>query len=371
MKRLIILALILAAIGVAAWFWFSPTAPEKGRNGTVPVSVVKAYREAIYDSVEALGTTYANESITVTATASETISEINFSDGQAVKKGAVIARLEQREEMAQLAAAKAQLEEHKRELERVSMLLQNKAASQRDYDERQTLMKIAQKDIDGIQARIEDRTLRAPFDGTLGIRRLSMGALVQPGDVITTIDDTKTIKLDFTVPSIHLATLKPGVAIEGRAEALGERAFSGQIESVDTRVDPVTRAVLVRAILPNADGAIRPGLLMRVILLKDARNALIVPEESVLQRQDRHFVLIVHPETNKVEERQITIGTRRPGIVEVLSGVKEGELIIVRGVNRVENGGTVTIKETWDKIRPPGANESTADVPSTEPVKRP
>lgn len=344
---------VFALLAVALGWMLMPAGPESARGGDTPVSVVKAYRQEVFDQVEALGTAYANESITVTATASETISEILFTDAQQVSKGDVIARLEQREEQAQLAGAKAQLQEHKRELERIAGLLKGKAASQRDYDERQTQLQITQKEIDGIQARIEDRTLRAPFNGTLGIRRLSVGALVQPGDIITTIDDISTIKLDFSVPALNLAMLKPGVAIEARTEALGDRVFTGVVEQVDTRVDPVTRSILVRAIIPNDEAVLRPGLLMRVTLLKNARTPVVLPEESVLQRQDAHFVLVVHPQTNVVEERRITPGTRRPGILEVKEGVEEGEMIIVRGVNRAVPGKPVIVKDIWDAARAP------------------
>ncbi|MFO0388558.1 MAG: efflux RND transporter periplasmic adaptor subunit [Alphaproteobacteria bacterium] len=354
------------ALGVVAVALFAMRGGEKDARGggAVPVSVVKAYRQEIFDNVEALGTAYANESITVTATASETISEIHFTDGQQVKKGDVIARLEQREEQAQLAVAKARLEEHQRELERIKGLLKGKAASQRDYDERQTLIQIVLREIKGIEARIEDRTLRAPFNGTVGIRRLSVGALVQPGDVITTIDDTSNIKLDFSVPAIHLASLKPGTSIEARTEALQNNVFTGNVEQVDTRVDPVTRSILVRALIPNPEGTIRPGLLMNVILLQNVRTPVVLPEESILQRQTEHFALVVNPETKMVEERRIKTGTRRPGILEVVEGVEEGELVIVRGVGRASPGKPVTIQETWDAARPPKTGETEAAAPT-------
>lgn len=353
MKKLVFL-LFLFAMGCAAWWFFSgKKSDEAKQKPATPVVVVSTYHEKISDDVEALGNAYSDESVTLSASVSETISSIQFTDGQIVKKGDIIATLEQREEQAQLKAAKLQLAEHERELARLKSLLENKAASAREHDERQTQMKLTQQQVREMEARIEDRIVRAPFDGVLGVRRVSVGALVRPGDSITTIDNIEKIKLDFNVPAVHIAALKPGISIEARTEALGNAVFTGQIESVDTRVDPITRTVLVRAIIPNPEHILRPGLLMRVTLMKNARTALVVPEESITQRQSTHAVWVVNPETDIVEQRSVMIGIRRPGIVEITSGLKEGEWVVVRGVNRVQTGQKVSITEVWGKTRKP------------------
>lgn len=357
MKKLVFIALMVTLLAAGLIFLFNGDKKEAKRDIAIPVIVVNVTRQAMHDNIEALGTAYANESITITASASETISEINFTDGQKVKAGDVIARLEQREEQADLGMAKARLEEHKRELARLNQLLENRAASQREVDERKTQVDITQQEIKGIEARISDRTLRAPFSGVLGIRRLSVGALVQPGDVITTLDDINLIKLDFSMPAIYLGWLKPGVAIEATTGAHGEERFSGVIDTVDSRIDPTTRSVLVRAILPNEGNKLTPGMLMQVSLLQNQRESLVVPEESVLQKQDKQSVYIVKDD-DIVEERPITIGTRIPGFVEVLSGVSEGERVIIRGVNRAKPGDKVTIQETRELNAPPAPEEN-------------
>lgn len=356
MKKLIFIVLIIALIAGVIFLIFSGSSDKKSGGAETPVIVVKAYRQPLFDSIEALGNANANESITITASTSETISDINFTDGQLVKQGDVIAKLEQREEQAALEVAKARLQENQRELQRIEALLKNKAASKRDYDERLTLIQVTQQEIKGFEAQISDRTLRAPFDGILGIRRLSVGSLVQPGELITTLDDIHLIKLDFTLPALHIAALKPGVPIQASTDAYGAETFDGSIENVDSRVDPVTRSVLVRAVIPNPDSKIIPGMLMQVRILKNMREALVVAEESILQRQDKQSVLIVNPE-NKVEERTIQVGTRIPGLVEVTSGLEEGEQVVIRGVNRVQQGSAVTIQQTWDTVKPPPEQE--------------
>lgn len=326
------------------------TAPQNQKQLTpVYVTAVKAGR--VYDSVEALGTAHATESVDITANVTDLLREIRFSDGQTVKKGDVIAVLEQRELSAQLAAARARMEQEKRELARLEGLVRDKAVSRQNYDQRMTSLEITQREVEEIEARIAYRTIVAPFDGTLGVRRISAGALVQPGDVITTLDDISSIKLDFNVPSTFLQTLAPGVPVEAEVDALSGRIFRGKIESVSPRIDPVTRSVLVRAVLPNEDGRLRPGLLMRVRLIKREREGLIIPEESILQRQQSHFVLVVTPD-DTVEERMITIGARLPGRAEVMRGLEAGERIIVRGVNRVRSGEKVTVAQ---EVPPPPA----------------
>jgi membrane fusion protein (multidrug efflux system) len=163
--------------------------------------------------------------------------------------------------------------------------------------------------------------------------------------VITTLNDLGTIKLDFSVPATYLATLRPGLAIQARASAPRGRLFAGQVSYVNTEVDPVTRSVLVRALLPNPDGLLRPGMLMTVTLYKDERDALVVPEAALVSRGREATVLAVSAgEPARVERRPVRIGTRSPGIVEVLEGLAEGERVITHGTLRVRPGQAVVVR---------------------------
>lgn len=365
--RFYLLPLILLGCALLAiwWFFAGDDAAEQQAKGT-PVEAIRLYKDTIYDSVESLGTTRANESIDITANVSEVITEIAFSDGDAVKEGDLIVRLSQNEEQAQLAAAQARQRENQRELKRLKTLLKNRAAAQREYDERLTQIEITKREIEEIEARIADRTLRAAFDGVLGVRRVSIGALVQPGEVITTLDDISRMKLDFTVPAVYMDSLRVGVPTEARRDGISDELFRGEIYSVNSRIDPITRSVLVRAILPNDSGLLKPGLLMRVNLLRNERKALVLPEESVFQREDDHYVLVVPEGGGEAEQRKILTGMRRPGMIEVLSGLQEGEYVITRGINRVTDGQQVQINKVWNRIRPPiTAEEPPMPEPST------
>lgn len=193
--------------------------------------------------------------------------------------------------------------------------------------------------------------MKAPFDGVVGLRNISLGALVQPGDVITTLDDDARLKLDFAVPSVFLGTLAPGVEVEARTRAFPDRLFRGTISSLDSRVDPVTRSVQVRALIDNADRLLRPGQLMTVELLRNPREALMVPESALLHRGDEHFVFVVSGEPPVVDKRPVEIGARRPGEAEVLAGLTRGEQVVTHGLQKVKPGAPVSIIAVDDGSR--------------------
>ncbi len=330
----------------------TPSAGGGNERPATPVEVFPATLKSLHDSVEVLGNARANESVDISSNVSETIHEIRFTDGQYVLKGDVLAILEQSEEQAQLKAAELQLAEHERELARIQRLLKSKAASKRDADERETKVEIARQTAEEIKARIADRTIVAPFDGILGIRQVSVGALARSGDVLTTIDDIHRIKLDFYVPSVFLPQLKPGNQIEATVEALDNRIFNGNIDTINTRVDAATRSVLVRAVIPNPDLTLKPGLLMKINLIRNERESLVVPEEAMIQRARRFFLLIVDEE-NIVHEREVAIGAHYPGVMEITEGLKEGEKVVVRGIHTARDGQPVNVLKVWDEIRKP------------------
>ncbi len=308
-----------------------------------PVTVFEVQPQAVFDRIEALGTTLANESAQVTAAVTEKVVAVHFEDGQRVQAGELLITLRQNEERAQRAAALEQLAENQRELKRLETLLKEDVVPQRDYDERLTLLNVTRQRIREIEARISDRTIRAPFDGILGLRQVSVGALVEPGDLITTIDDLSRIKLDFNVPATYLSVLQPGSSIHAYSSGWGDERFEGTVATIGTRIDPETRAVLIRAIIPNNEMRLRPGLLMTVQLLNRQREALMIPEEALVPVQRRHYVLTVGEDLT-VERKPVSIGQRQPGMVEVTQGLSPGERVIVRGTTRVQPGQKVSIK---------------------------
>ena len=167
-----------------------------------------------------------------------------------------------------------------------------------------------------------------------------MGGLVNPGSVITTLDDTSIIKLEFSVSQTYLNDLKPGLAVEAVAEGLGERVFSGKISAIDSRIDPVTRSVTVRAELPNANGDIKPGLFMKVSVRGAEKPTLMIPEEALVPEQGRTYVFVV--EGGEAKRREVGVGGREPGSVAITSGLTGNETLVVEGMQRIRDGVRVT-----------------------------
>ena len=313
-----------------------------------PVFVAETRLATIEDRIEALGTLRANESVELTASVTETVTAINFDDGDRVKAGQVLVQMTNDEEQAQLREARVTVDEAKRQYERIKSLRAQQSASESQLDEQQRVWEANRARLAAIESRLADRLLRAPFAGVVGLRNVSIGALVEPGDVITTLDDDSVMKLDFSVPSVYLAALVPDMPVTAITRAWQGQLFEGRVKSIDSRVDPVTRTVIVRALLSNPDHALRPGMLMQVELQSQRREAIIIPEECLVAQGQKQFVYVVDRADNKVERREVRIGTRRPGEVEIIEGLVVGEQVITDGTLKVRPGSKVSIRAKDD-----------------------
>lgn len=333
---------------------YQALAQPTGPQGPLPVIVAPVtVDENFTDRAEALGTAKSNETVDITANVTEIVKEIHFEDGQQVQAGDLLVTLEKSEEEADLKASQALLDERKAAYKRAQDLERQQALSTATLEEREALLRQIEGDIEAIQSRIDDRVIKAPFDGILGLRNISPGTLVRPGDLITTIDDLSRIKVDFDVPSVFLSALKPGLKIEAKTEAFGDRIFTGIINTVNTRIDPVTRTVTARAVIPNEDGLLKPGLLMNIILYKNPRRAIMAPEEAMIQRGKKFFVFTVEERGGSLTavEKEIKTGNRIPGMIEIIDGLEPDDKVIVHGLMQVRPGQEITIRaeETEDK----------------------
>lgn len=327
-----------------------PQAPAKITPGAgALVSTTKVELKAFSDTTISVGNLRAAESVDISASVTEKIVSLDFRDGQTVKEGEIIARLEADEEMALMDIANAELAEEKREIERLEGLVKTSAVAEVTLEERRTQAVRAEGSISQIEAMLKDRRITAPFDGIIGLRRISAGALVSPGTLITTLDKIDSMKLDFTVPEVFLGSLTTGTALTAGTVAYPNETFTGHIETIDTRVDPVTRSVPVRAILPNSDQKLKPGMLMTVELRRNERSTPAIPERSLVPQGERKGVYLVTPEgTAKLIEVQL--GARIPGYVEIVSGLSPGDEIVVDGVLALRDGSAV--KVTGEAVPP-------------------
>ncbi len=290
-----------------------------------------------HDTIEALGTGRAKESVTLTAKVSETVRKVAFDSGDLVRAGDVIVDLSSGAQLAGLEEARAAYQEAERQLARSQELARMQLIAASAIDTQRSARDAAKARMDVVRAQLSDRVITAPFDGVLGLRQVSPGSLVTPGTAIATLDDVSVIKLDFSVPERYIAVLAPGQAIAARSETYPDREFAGEIASVDSRVDPVTRSVTVRADIPNPDRLLRPGMLMSLDVLLAPRKAVVVPEIAVIQVGPDSFVFRVKPDET-VERAKVELGSRRQGEVEIRGGLANGDRVVTEGIVKLRDG---------------------------------
>ena len=305
-------------------------------GGPPPVVTETVLLGDITDNYTALATARANEAIDVTPRISSVVSAIHFEEGQGVSKGDVLVQLDSREISAELDLAEANLNERRSRYGRLETLAASQVVSEVELEEIQAQLQVAEAQVNSARARLEDTVIRAPFSGEVGLRRVSVGGLVQPNTVITTLDDIAVMKLEFSVPEEFLAVMQEGLEISAAAPAWPDRTFNGSVTSVDSRVDPMTRSMAVVALMPNDDRALKPGMFLQVDLSRRRENVVLAPEAALVPRQGRQFVYVV--EEGRAKERQVSLGSRRPGQVEILGGLQPGEQIVTQGVQRIRDG---------------------------------
>ena len=335
---------MLVAAGIAAWSFYGSSAKQapdqaKGKKGAAVIQVVTVpirFAE-IQQTYQALGTANANEAITITSKLTGTVRSINFTEGQLVPKGHILVELDDREAKATLASSVADEATAKANYDRSAQLATSGNSPKATVDTLRSTWDGAQARAEAARARLADLTIRAPFAGRLGLRRLSAGALVSSGTLITTLDDISVVKLDFSVPEILLSRVAAGAEVVARSDAYPGRIFKGVARTVDSRIDPITRAVEVRAEVPNDDGTLHQGMLLTVTLVLDKRDAaMVIPEEALVPVGDDQFVYVL--EDGKAILKKIVLGERLRGSVEVRDGLAKDAKVVVGGQQRLRDG---------------------------------
>jgi membrane fusion protein (multidrug efflux system) len=337
-----LLIAVVLCLGLVVYLYLPKEESQQVRqaNATL-VKVHRAAEEQFEVIVEALGTGRANESVLITTQTSDIVYKINFDDGDRVKAGQVLLTLIDLEEKAKLAALDVDLQEANRQLNRIANLAKNNVASEQLLDEQQAEVNALIAEMNVLKTQMRALEVRAPFDGLLGLRQVSVGALVRPGDAITTLDDLSIIKVDFNIAEVHLPSLALGQNIRAKSIAYPDEIFEGKIVSIGSRVDPATRAIQIRANINNQNFKLRPGMLLQINLQKKMLTTLILPEASLVPIEDKHFVFVVNDA--EVNRKQVKIGLRKPGKVQIVSGLNEGELVVIEGALKLRDGSKVKI----------------------------
>jgi len=320
--------------------------PAKGPGGgappAMPVKAVAAKLSPALDEASAVGTLRADESVVIRPEIAGRIREFRFEEGQAVKKGALLAALDASEVRAQLASAQAQARLDAQRLERAEDLHQKKFISQQALDEARSNRARSQASQQEIEARLAKTEIRAPFAGVAGLRQVSQGAYVAAGTDIARLEKIDQLKLDFRLPELYLAKLKSAQPLKVQVDAYPEQTFAGAIYALEPAVDEATRTVLVRARIANSDLKLRPGMFGRVQLQLAVReNAVWVPEQAIVPRGQDAFVFRVA--NGKAELVKVQTGSRRVGEVEIRSGVSAGDLVVTEGTQRIGPGSAVNV----------------------------
>ena len=314
-------------------------------GGPTQVSLAMVTSRTFSDEIEVLGVAKGRQSVTLTAATTQLVDRVHFADGQSVPRGAILVELKNTEQDASLAQAQAALVEAERAYERYKTLGQQGWASKAQIDQYESAYKSAQANVSAAKARQNDRMIRAPFAGVVGLSDVTPGALVNPGAPIVTLDDLSTVRVDFQVPERYLSQVHEGQAITAKVDAYAGETIKGRIAKLDTRIDERTRAITARAEFPNPQNRLKPGMMVRVGVARGVRQSLSAPESSVSVQGDSAFVYVLHPQGQRttVEQRPVITGVRQDGMVEITDGVKAGDRIVADGLNKLQPGQPVHV----------------------------
>jgi membrane fusion protein (multidrug efflux system) len=344
-----IAAILMVALGAGGFLYHRSQADSEaeaavGRGpNTVPVAIAAAEAGTMLERIEAVGTTLARQAVDIVSLSSGRIAEIAFRPGERVEAGAVLVRLDDEAERAAVAEAQAALRETELALERARKLRANNTVAQATVDELEATYLGARARLDAAQKRLTDRTVKAPFTGVAGMRRVDVGARVDDATVLTTFDDLSEIEIEFSVPEIFFGQVRQGQPVSATSTAFPRRTFDGRIATIDTRIGQISRAFRVRAVLPNPDLVLPAGMFMHVEVVLEERPAVLIPEEAVVAEGDSTFVFTV--QDARAQRRPVRLGQRQAGTVEVLEGLEPGEPVVREGMQRLRDGTAVRLPD--------------------------
>lgn len=348
-KRFIIAILLLGLVGgglvgfnlfrdnmIAQIFANMPQQP-------ATVSTVEAQPATWTPAIEAIGTVNAAQGVDLTVETAGVVKEILFQPNTQVAAGALLLRLDDVVQSADVEAARTQAELERSNLVRAQDLTRRGVTTNVSLDQAQASAQAAEAQLARAIAVLEQRQLSAPFAGEIGLPRVDLGQYVSPGTLVATLQDLSTMRVDFSLPEQELPNLTVGQQIEVRIEGLDE-TFPGTLTGIDPRVDPATRLVALRGAITNAQGKLTPGQFVRIRVILPAEDGVIaLPQTALSTSLYGDYVYVVRPtevDPEKLELRQVFVkpGRRSGGVVEIAEGVAPGDQIVSAGQNRLSSG---------------------------------
>jgi membrane fusion protein (multidrug efflux system) len=291
-----------------------------------------------------VGSLRSDETIIVRPEIAGRVAEIHFKEGEPVAKGALLVRLDDSVQRADLDKARANLVLSKSKYERADGLLKQGFISSQAREEAENTLKVAQADVELMQARVSKATIAAPFAGTIGLRQVSLGDYVKEGQDIVNLEAIDPLKVDFRVPEMALSQVKDRQTLQVTLDAIPDRAYDGRVYAINPLIDANGRSVVIRAQVSNRDGKLRPGMFARVRLFtSEAQDSALVPEESLFPVGDDKYVYKVVD--GKALRQKVEIGQRRDGKVEIVSGLAASDVVVTAGHLKIRDGAAVRIAE--------------------------
>ncbi|HSE27535.1 MAG TPA: efflux RND transporter periplasmic adaptor subunit [Gemmatimonadales bacterium] len=333
--------------------------PGGGGMPALPVETAEARRDTVVELINATGAMEALQSILLKPEVDGRITQILVRDGAVVGAGAGLFRIDDAELRAQVDRAEAEYDLATQALERTKTLIEQNASSQADLERAEATARSTRAALELLRIRLARTTVRAPFGGVVGGRTVSLGDYVTNSTDLISLQTVDPMRAAFDLPERYAEQVEVGQAIEFQVAALPGQTFRGVVDFVDPVVRLPGRSILVKARVPNPRGALQPGMFVEVRLATDVRPAaVVVPEEAVVGTQMGTVVWVV--KDGKVERREVTLGVRTPGQVEIRNGVAAGEAVVVGGQAMLQPGAPVMARPKGAPAQPPGAAADTA-----------
>ena len=308
----------------------------------LPAEVYQVETSSLNHVLNAVGTLRANESVILRPEITGRISDILFREGEAVEAGQALIQLDGASYQAELAQAQAQANLSRTEYQRAADLLERRVGSQTDRDTRLAQLRVNEAQVELARTQLAKTTIRAPFDGVAGLRHVSPGDFVSAGQDLVEVTDFAEMKLDFTLPERNLSQVQVGQKIEVQVDALPGETFQGEVYAISPSSRSGSHNLSIRARIPNDSGKLRPGLFARIIIITGQDDqALMVPESAVIPENNDFFIMRLD-ENNQVGLVPVTLGSRRFGVVQILSGLEAGDVIVTAGQIKLRPGMPVT-----------------------------
>ena len=308
----------------------------------LPVKAQEVIVGRVVDTVSAVGTLLAEESVIIRPEIDGRIMDLHFEEGQAVRSGGKLVTIDSSQYSAQLNAVKADLRTEQQRFERLQELFEKKFISKEALDTQQGAVEKLAAKVEEANSILKKTVINAPFSGVVGLREISPGAYLRAGSDIVKLENISSIKVDFRVPEVYLSKLTGKPVVSLKLDAYPNNVFKGKVYAIQPGIDESTRTVLMRARISNKQQKLKPGMFARVSLTLDVRtDAISIPEEALWPQGTKNYVYkIVDGMVNLTE---VQVGKRKPGSVEISRGLEPGDFVVTEGQIKLRDGAPVSV----------------------------